>query len=94
MAEKKCIGFILIREYPKCTKKIGYFERFTTGEFLKYPDIWKPIYNHEDSYFTNVSLQELKGHYKTHFLTTDQFFELVVAWHNFNLNKEFHHLKT
>lgn len=42
---KKLIGFILLIEYPNCRKKVGDFEPFTTGEFLKYPLIWKPIYN-------------------------------------------------
>ena len=43
---KKCKGFILIREYPN-SKKVGSFEPFTTGEFLRYPEIWKPIYEDE-----------------------------------------------
>lgn len=43
--DKKLIGFILLIEYPGCRKKIGDFESFTTGEFLSYPQIWKPIYN-------------------------------------------------
>lgn len=41
---RKCIGFILIREYPR-SKKLHSFEPYTTGEFLRYPEIWKPIYN-------------------------------------------------
>ncbi len=45
---KKCTGFILIREYPN-SKKFGYFEPFTTGEFLKFPDIWKPVYESIES---------------------------------------------
>jgi|CXWL01.1.fsa_nt_gi hypothetical protein len=47
MTKQKCKGFVLIREYPNCRKKIGSFEPFTTGEFLRYPDIWKPIYESE-----------------------------------------------
>lgn len=41
---KKIKGFILIREYPGCGKKVGDFEPYTTGEFLKYPEIWEPVY--------------------------------------------------
>lgn len=41
---KNCIGFILVKEYPNCRKKLGYFEPFTTGEFLKYPEYWRPVY--------------------------------------------------
>lgn len=37
-------GFILLREYPGCKKKKGDFEPYTSGEFLKYPEIWKPVY--------------------------------------------------
>ncbi|HET6243698.1 MAG TPA: hypothetical protein VFF35_04180 [Bacteroidia bacterium] len=40
----KILGFILLIEYPNCRKKVGYFEPFTSGQFLKYPLIWKPIY--------------------------------------------------
>jgi len=42
---KKLIGFTLLIEYPNCRKKIGDFEPLTTGQFLQYPLIWKPIYN-------------------------------------------------
>lgn len=42
--KKKCKGFVLIREYPNCRRKVGSFEPFTTGEFLRYPDIWQPIF--------------------------------------------------
>lgn len=37
-------GFVLIMEYPKCNKKVGAFEPYTSGEFLNYPKFWKPIY--------------------------------------------------
>lgn len=40
----KICGFILIREYPGCSKKVGDFVPYTTGEFLGYPEIWKPVY--------------------------------------------------
>lgn len=40
----KIKGFILLREYPKCGKKVGDFEPYTSGEFLKYPEIWQPVY--------------------------------------------------
>jgi len=36
----KICGFILIREYPGCSKKVGDFVPYTTGEFLGYPEIW------------------------------------------------------
>ena len=44
---KKCKGFILIREYPNCNRKIGSFEKYTSGEFLSYPEVWKPVYESE-----------------------------------------------
>lgn len=37
-------GFTLIREYPGCNKKVGDFEPYTSGNFLSYPEIWKPVY--------------------------------------------------
>ena len=40
-------GFRLVREYPGCGRKLGDFEPFTSGEFLKYPEIWEPVY-HDD----------------------------------------------
>ena len=43
MENKKCKGFILIKEYPR-SKGLGYFEPYTTGELLKYPEFWLPIY--------------------------------------------------
>lgn len=59
---KKCKGFILIREYPR-SRKIGAFEPFTTGEFLNYPEIWKPIYEDEtvrtEKYTIEVTVKEL-----------------------------------
>lgn len=40
-------GYILLQEYPGCRKKIGDFEPYTSGEFSKYPNIWKPVYHKE-----------------------------------------------
>jgi hypothetical protein len=40
-------GYILIQEYPGCSKKVGDFEPYTSGEFSKYPNIWKPVYYKE-----------------------------------------------
>jgi len=40
-------GFILIAEYPGCRRKKGDFEPYTSGEFLNYPDVWKPVL-HDD----------------------------------------------
>lgn len=42
---KKPKGFVLIREYPGCNRKVGSFEKYTTGEFLRYSEIWKPVYD-------------------------------------------------
>lgn len=44
MTNETPIGFILIRTYPGCIRKVGAFEPFTTGEFLQYPGVWHPIY--------------------------------------------------
>lgn len=41
---RKCVGFTLIKKYPGCRKELGYFERYTTGEFFNYPGVWQPIY--------------------------------------------------
>jgi hypothetical protein len=35
----------------------------------------------EENYGTEVSIEELKGHYKTNFLTAEQFIDLVKEWH-------------
>jgi hypothetical protein len=35
----------------------------------------------EKNYGTLVSIEELKGHYETHFLTAEQFIDLVKEWH-------------
>lgn len=45
----RCIGFVLLIEYPNCRKRVGYFEPMTTGEFRAYPKIWKPVYNDNSS---------------------------------------------
>ena len=34
-----------------------------------------------EDYKTEITLEELKGHYKTHFLTAGQFMDLVKKWH-------------
>lgn len=44
---KKCLGFVLIKEYPN-SPKLGAFEKLTTGEFFKYPEVWKPIYDNDN----------------------------------------------
>lgn len=46
--ERKCVGFILQKEYPGCKRKVGDFEPYTTGEFLQYPEIWLPVYHNID----------------------------------------------
>ena len=40
-------GYTLLQEYPGCNRKVGDFEPYTTGEFSKYPNIWKPVYHKE-----------------------------------------------
>lgn len=40
-------GFKLIRNYPGSRREVGDFEPYTSGEFLKYPEIWEPVY-HDD----------------------------------------------
>lgn len=39
---EKPIGFILLNEYPG-SKPAGFFEPYTTGEFVKYPNFWWPV---------------------------------------------------
>lgn len=36
-------GYILIADYPGNFRPLGYFEPYTTGEFSKYPKVWKPV---------------------------------------------------
>jgi hypothetical protein len=38
-------GFTLIQTYPGCSKPVGHFEPYTSGEFINYPHIWKPVYH-------------------------------------------------
>lgn len=61
MTKRKCIGYILRIEYPGCNKRKGYFEPYTTGEFSKYPEIWKPVYekNQHVIWWTNMADAEL-----------------------------------
>jgi len=35
-------GFRLLIECPGSNRKIGDFEPYITGEFLKYPTVWEP----------------------------------------------------
>jgi len=35
----------------------------------------------DENYGTEVSIEELKGHYETNFMTSDQFIDLVMEWH-------------
>lgn len=44
---KKIIGYQLIKQYPGCTKPIGTYEPFTTGEYSKWPEFWKPVYEYD-----------------------------------------------
>jgi hypothetical protein len=37
-------GYILIRNYPGNKRQLGTFEPYTSGEFSKYPYLWKPVY--------------------------------------------------
>lgn len=45
MSKLRPIGYVLLRQYPGCNKGVGYFEKYTTGEFSNYPNIWQPIYS-------------------------------------------------
>jgi len=45
-AQKNPTGYVLIKEYPN-SKKIGYFEPYTTGEYSKHPEYWKPVFDDE-----------------------------------------------
>ena len=38
-------GYILIADYPGNRRKLGDFEPYTSGEFSKYPHLWKPVYH-------------------------------------------------
>jgi hypothetical protein len=38
-------GFTLVQTYPGCSKPVGHFEPYTSGEFINYPHIWKPVYH-------------------------------------------------
>ena len=42
--KSECIGFRLLKRYPGCSKQVGDFEQYTTGEFFRYPEIWEPVY--------------------------------------------------
>lgn len=53
------IGFVLVREYPGCTRKVGDFEKYTTGEFLKYPGVWKPVYQESTHVHTEKHIVEI-----------------------------------
>ena len=53
----KIEGFILLMEYPGCGKKEGDFEPYTSGYFLKFPKIWKPIY--KKSYIRDLKIDKI-----------------------------------
>ena len=36
-------GYILIADYPGNKRPIGTFESYTTGQFSKYPHLWKEV---------------------------------------------------
>ncbi len=40
-------GYILIADYPGNRRRIGDFEPYSTGEFSRYPHLWKQVY-HQD----------------------------------------------
>jgi hypothetical protein len=52
-------GFILIREYPGCRRRVGDFEPLTSGLFLNYPEIWKPVYH--DDVIRDIKLKKILG---------------------------------
>ncbi len=37
-------GYKLIADYPGNRKALGTFEPYTSGEYSRYPHIWKPIF--------------------------------------------------
>jgi len=41
----------------------------------------------DENYGTEVSIEELKGHYETNFMTSDQFIDLVMEWHKSEVKK-------
>jgi hypothetical protein len=63
MSNNNVKGFILKKQYPGCNKPLGYFEPYTTGEFLNYPDFWEPVTTYEAT--------------RSEFYTLDKFKELV-----------------
>lgn len=50
-------GFILLIEYPGCRRRVGDFEPYTTGDFLNYPKIWKPVY--QKNYLRDKKINEI-----------------------------------
>ena len=50
-------GFILLIEYPGCRRRVGFFEPCTTGEFIKYPKIWRPVFT--EQYIRNKKLEQV-----------------------------------
>jgi hypothetical protein len=53
--KRKIKAFELIKKYPNWNKPLGHQEPYTSGDFLNYPDFWKPIYE-LDFNISNVSL--------------------------------------
>lgn len=50
-------GFRLLIEYPGCRRRVGDFEPCTTGEFIKYPKIWEPVFTKQ--YIRDNKLEKL-----------------------------------
>jgi hypothetical protein len=48
----------------------------------------------EYDYGTDITLGELKGHYETHFLTSNQFIGLVTNWNARNLCRVVNEIRT
>ena len=56
-------GYILLVEYPGCGRRVGDFEEYTTGEFSKYPNVWKPVYHKEID--REKKINQILGEYRT-----------------------------
>lgn len=50
-------GYILIADYPGNRRRVGDFEPYSTGEFSRYPHLWKVVY-HQDV-IRDIKLTEL-----------------------------------
>lgn len=80
---RKIKAYKLIKEYPG-SKRIGYIEEYTTGEFSKYPEFWEPIY-HSYNIGDWITVTYIDKNDTNHWLnnTTLRTFQLTAAPTNF-----------